>query len=170
MPPRIAESVSLPHGCVAPARRLGRKPLLQLRVQLPITTRPLRSLMKCILVFFLGAAAVFADDFTTGQAARLVIGQETFTSQDAASSDTVLGGVSGIAYAGDTLFVADSNRVSSSPNNHRVLLFKNLSSQLPVPTATLDYTRKCPVCLGQATVVLGQPDMTTTTESVPATQ
>ena len=126
--------------------------------------------MKCILVFFLGAAAVFADDFTTGQAARLVIGQETFTSQDAASSDTVLGGVSGIAYAGDTLFVADSNRVSSSPNNHRVLLFKNLSSQLPVPTATLDYTRKCPVCLGQANVVLGQPDMTTTTESIPATQ
>jgi hypothetical protein len=126
--------------------------------------------MKCTLVFFLGAAAVFADDFTTGQAARLVIGQETFTSQDASSSDTVLGGVSGIAYAADTLFVADSNRVSSSPNNHRILLFKNLSSQLPPPAAHLDYTRKCPVCLGQASVVLGQPDFTTTTESIPATQ
>src|SRR6516165_10254876 len=95
---------------------------------------------------------------------------ETFTSQDASSSDTVLGGVSGIAYAADTLFVADSNRVSSSPNNHRILLFKNLSSQLPPPAAHLDYTRKCPVCLGQASVVLGQPDFTTTTESIPATQ
>src|SRR5215469_12452092 len=170
MPPRIAESVSLPHGCVAPARRLGRKPLLQLRVQLPITTRPLQSRMKCIWVFFLAAAAVSADDFTTGQAARLVIGQETFTSQDPSSSDTILGAVSGIAYAADTLFVADDNRVSATPENNRVLLFKNLSSQLPPPSAQLDYTRKCPVCVGQASVVLGQPNFTTADLNAAATQ
>jgi len=126
--------------------------------------------MKCISLLFLSAAAVLAQqNFTTGQAARLVIGQETFTSQDASSSDTVLGAASGLAYAADTLFVADANRVSASPVNHRVLLFKNLSSQLPPPNAQLDYTRKCPICLGQATVVLGQPDMTTTTENIPAT-
>ena len=126
--------------------------------------------MKCISLFLLGTAAAFAQGptvgFTTGQAARLVIGQETFTSQDSNSSDVIVGGVSGLAYAADTLFVADSNRVGSSPNNHRVLLYQNLSGMLPCPTAPLNYDRKCPVCLGQATVVLGQPDFATTTENI----
>ena len=126
--------------------------------------------MKCISVILFSAASVFAADFTTGQAARAVIGQETFTAQDNNSSDTVLGGASGLAYAADTLFVADSNRVSASPLNHRVLLFQNVSSMLPAPTAELGYDRKCPVCLGQATVVLGQPDFTTTTENIPASR
>ncbi len=116
------------------------------------------------------AAAMSAADFSTGQAARLVIGQTTFTSQDPNSSDTVVGGVSGLAYAADTLFVADSNYVGAAPSNHRVLLFGGLSSQLPSPTAALSYNRKCPVCLGQATVVLGQPDFTTTTENLTASQ
>src|ERR1043166_2065662 len=126
--------------------------------------------MKFHSVIFLCAAAGFAADFTTGQAARAVIGQSTFTSQDANSSDTIVGAVSGLAYAADTLFVAAPNRVCSSPNNHRVLLFQNLSGMLPTPTAQLDYTRKCPVCVGQATVVLGQPDFTTTTLNVTANQ
>jgi phage tail sheath gpL-like len=124
--------------------------------------------MKCISVFLLSAATLCAADFTTGQAARLVIGQTTFTSQDPNSSDTIVGGVSGLAYAADTLFVVDSNRVGASPINHRVLLFKNASSQIPDPTAELDYTHKCPACVGQATVVLGQPDFTTTTENLAA--
>jgi uncharacterized protein (TIGR03437 family) len=126
--------------------------------------------MKCISVLILCAAAMSAADFTTGQAARLVIGQTTFTSQDPNSSDTIIGGVSGLAYAADTLFVADSNRVGAAPTNHRVLIFGSLSSQLPNPTAPLPYDRKCPVCLGQATVVLGQPDFTTTTENLTAAQ
>ena len=83
--------------------------------------------MKCISIFLFSAAAVCAADFTTGQAARLVIGQSTFTSQDSNSSDTILGGASGLAFAADTLFVADSNRVGASPSNHRVLLFQNAS-------------------------------------------
>src|SRR5215831_5023547 len=120
--------------------------------------------MKVFSILFLSAAA-YAADFTTGQAARLVIGQTTFTTQDANSSDTVLGAASGLAYAADTLFVADSNRVGSSPNNHRVLMFQNLSGMLPSPAAQLIYNRKCPVCVGQASVVLGQPDFTTTTEN-----
>jgi hypothetical protein len=126
--------------------------------------------MKGIPVFILAAATACAQGFVTGQAARVVIGQETFTSQDPTSSDTVLGGVSGIAYAANTLFVADSNRVQAAPVNHRVLLYKNLSGQVPAPNAELTYTRKCPVCLGQANVVLGQPDMTTTTENDIPTQ
>ena len=126
--------------------------------------------MKCISVFLLCTAALFAQKFMTGQAARATIGQETFTSQDTNSSDTVVGGVSGLAYAGDTLFVADSNRVGSYPSNNRVLLFQNLSSQLPVPTAEISYNRKCPVCVGQANVVLGQPDFVTTNVNLAATQ
>ena len=126
--------------------------------------------MKCISVFILCAAAMSAADFTTGQAARLVIGQTTFTSQDPNSSDTIIGGVSGLAYAADTLFVADSNQIGAAPSNHRVLLFGSLSSQLPSPTARLPYDRKCPVCVGQATVVLGQPNFTTATENLTAAQ
>ena len=60
--------------------------------------------MKCISIFLFSAAALCGADFTTGQAARLVIGQTTFTSQDSNSSDTILGAGSGLAYAGDTLF------------------------------------------------------------------
>ena len=126
--------------------------------------------MKCISIFLvLSAAAVCAADFTTGQAARLVIGQSTFTSQDSNSSDIILGAASGLAYAADTLFVADSNRVGASPTNHRVLLYQNLSGQLPRPTDPLIYNSPCPVCVGQATVVLGQPNFSTTTENLAAT-
>jgi hypothetical protein len=125
--------------------------------------------MKCIPILLLSMSAVLADDFTTGQAARAVIGQPTFTTQSDQSSATVLGAMSGLAYdaATDTLIVADSNRVSSSPINHRVLLFKNISSTLPAPTADLPYLIKCPVCVGQASVVLGQPDFVTTTDPTP---
>ena len=125
--------------------------------------------MKCISIFLFSAAAVCAADFTTGQAARLVIGQTTFTSQDSNSSDTILGGASGLAFAADTLFVADSNRVGASPSNHRVLLYQNLSGMLPRPTDPLIYNSKCPVCVGHATLVLGQPDFTTATENLAAT-
>ena len=125
--------------------------------------------MKCIPVFLVGAAAACAAGFTTGQAARLVVGQPAFTAQNTNSSDTVIGAASGLAYAADTLFVADSNRVGATPSNHRVLLFKNLSTMLPAPSAELPNNSQCPVCVGQASVVLGQPDFTTTTENVPGT-
>ncbi len=128
--------------------------------------------MKRISVLLLSAAALFGQgaDLTTGQAARLVIGQRTFTSQDPNSSDIIVGGVSGLAFAADTLFVADSNRVGAGPSNHRVLLFKSTSAMLPSPQAELSYDRKCPVCVGKASVVLGQPDFTTTTVNVAATR
>jgi uncharacterized protein (TIGR03437 family) len=126
--------------------------------------------MKCISVLLACAAALSAQtpDFITGQAARLVIGQQNFTAQDPNSSDIVIGGASGLAFAGDTLFVADSNRVGATPNNHRVLLYKGASSMFPSPTATLPLSSKCPACVGQATLVLGQPNFTTNTESLAA--
>ncbi|HLK49128.1 MAG TPA: hypothetical protein VKT49_13390 [Bryobacteraceae bacterium] len=125
--------------------------------------------MKCISVFLVWVAAAGAADFTTGQAARLVVGQPAFTAQNTNSSDTVIGAASGLAYAADTLFVADSNRVGATPVNHRVLLFKNLSTMLPPPSAELVNNGPCPACVGEASVVLGQPDFTTTTENVPGT-
>lgn len=128
--------------------------------------------MKCTSAIFVCAAVLSAQDldFKTGQAARLVIGQTTFTSQDPNSSDTILGAASGLAYGGDTLFIVDSNRVGAFPSNHRVLVYKGISSQIPSPTDELNWTTKCPACVGKATLVLGQPDFTTTTESIPATQ
>ena len=113
-----------------------------------------RSVSLLLLVTALGSAA----DFTTGQAARIVIGQKTFTAQDPASSDTTVGAVSGLAVAGGYLFVADSNRVGAGPSNHRVLLFP--LAQFPDPGAELVYSRKCPACVGQASIVLGRTDFT----------
>ncbi len=118
--------------------------------------------MKSLAVFFLAAATACAADFASGQAARLVIGQPTFTRQDPTPSDVILGGVSGLAYANDTLFVCDSNRIGAAPVNHRVLIYRDLSQMLPAPTAELEYNRRCPVCTGAATLVLGQPDFTKT--------
>jgi uncharacterized protein (TIGR03437 family) len=127
--------------------------------------------MRCISVL-LSAAAVLAAQptFITGQAARAVIGQVNFTSADPNSSGTVIGAAAGIAYAANTLFVADDNRFGALPVNHRVLLFQNLSQMLPAPTAELTYNSLCPVCVGQASVVLGQPDFSTTTENIAANQ
>src|SRR5206468_3761382 len=65
--------------------------------------------MKSILVVLLAAAAAHAAEFSTGQAARLVIGQRTFTEQAPGAAQDLVGGVSGLAYASDMLFVVDSN-------------------------------------------------------------
>ncbi|HUK19122.1 MAG TPA: hypothetical protein VLW65_22025 [Bryobacteraceae bacterium] len=126
--------------------------------------------MKCIPIILICAAAACAADFATGQAARAVIGQQTFTTADPNSSNTVIGAAGGIAYAANTLFVADDNRLDAAPANNRILLFQNLSDMLPAPTAELPYNTKCPVCVGQATLVLGQPDFNTTTVNIAATQ
>jgi hypothetical protein len=118
--------------------------------------------MKSILFVLLAAVAAQAGEFSTGQAARLVIGQRTFTEALQGADQNLVGGVSGIAYAGDMLFVVDSNRVGAAPVNQRVLIFKNLSGTLPKPTDELFYTTPCPVCVGMADVVLGQQNFTTT--------
>src|ERR1700683_2830581 len=120
-------------------------------------------MLKYCALFSLCASAVLAQQFQTGQAARLVIGQTTFTSQNFGASDTLLGGVGGIAFAGDTLYVADSNRVGMTPLNNRVLMFEHMSQTMPTPLASIPaYSGNCPVCGGQANVVLGQPDFLST--------
>ncbi len=116
--------------------------------------------MRSLALFLLTVSLSLAADFRTGQAARLVIGQPTFTAQEPAGSQQVVGAASGLAYANDMLVVADSNRVGAAPINNRVLIYRSLSTMLPAPTASLDYTQRCPVCVGSASVVLGQTDFT----------
>lgn len=113
--------------------------------------------MRFLALLLLAAASHAETRFITGQGARLVIGQSTFTAQEAGVSDRLLGGVSGLAYANDMLFVTDANRVSATPLNHRVLIYKNISRQFPAPEDELPFTgERCPVCVGKADVVLGQ--------------
>ena len=70
---------------------------------------------------------------------------------------------SSMAFAGDTLFVADGNREGYTPNNNRVLVFNNASQVWPQPLDSIPaYSGSCPVCVGQANLVLGQPNFTST--------
>ncbi|HUQ95691.1 MAG TPA: hypothetical protein VM120_28695, partial [Bryobacteraceae bacterium] len=100
-----------------------------------------------------------AAEFFSGMAARAVIGQRNFTAQQPGASDVLLGGVSGVAYANGTLIVVDDNRVSATPSNNRVLIFPDVNSFLPQPTEEIPVSeQRCPICVGRAAVVLGQPD------------
>ncbi|MGE5647087.1 MAG: hypothetical protein ACM336_14995 [Acidobacteriota bacterium] len=127
--------------------------------------------MKHLAVFALAANCLFAAEFVTGQAARAVIGQLFFTSQDATSSDSVLGGAGGVAYANGMLLVADSNRLAAAPNNNRVLIYRNIAGQLPAPTAEVQRNglQRCPLCGFKADVVLGQADFTKSDPGLSAT-
>ncbi|MGH9627715.1 MAG: IPT/TIG domain-containing protein, partial [Bryobacteraceae bacterium] len=115
-------------------------------------------MMKYFALLLVPAGLCIAAEFRTGQAARLVLGQETFTQQSPESSQTVLGAVSGLAYANDTLFVVDANRVQAGPQNHRVVIFRDLSAQVPGPTEEPMENDRCPLCTGFADIVVGQPD------------
>ena len=120
--------------------------------------------MRSIALFFSTTLILSAAELTltTGQAARLVIGQPTFTEAASGASEYLLGAVGGLAYANDTLFVVDSNRLAATPVNHRVLLYQNLSRHVPRPEDELEVNfNRCQICVGVATTVLGQPDFTT---------
>ena len=104
-------------------------------------------MLKYCALFSLCAGLGLAQQFVTGQAARLVVGQTSFTSQNAGASNTLLGAAAGIAFAGDTLFVADSNRIGLTPINNRVLLFEHMSQTMPTPLGEIPaYSGTCPVC------------------------
>lgn len=116
--------------------------------------------MKSIALLLCSAALCAAADFTTGQAGRALIGQPIFTAQQYDITGATLGGLSGIAYANGQLFVADSNRFGSTPDNNRVLRFN--TSVIPDPRQEIPPNRgRCPVCVGEADLVLGQKDFTT---------
>jgi uncharacterized protein (TIGR03437 family) len=130
--------------------------------------------MKRLGILFVFLQAGFAQDsavqFLTGQAAREVIGQPTFTEQGAGSPSAYqFGAAQGLAYANNTLFVVDSNEHALiTPDNNRVLIFDNISTFIYPPTAEVPQGGRCNVCVGtpgvgQASLVLGQPNFTTTT-------
>ncbi len=121
--------------------------------------------MKCVITSALilsTAVAGFGQTFATGQSARLVIGQPEFDAEMDSASQTIVGAASGLAYANGTLYVVDANLVGAAPINNRVLIYQNIGAQLPAPNAALEYNTLCPVCVGQATNVLGQSSWTTT--------
>ena len=119
------------------------------------------------LAFFLLSVSLSAADFYTGQAARLVIGQPNFAAQQPGTSQFLVGAASGLAFANDMLFVADSNRLGAAPDNHRVLIYKNVSGKLPGPYEEIPvWTARCPICTGTADVVLGQPDFEKNTMTI----
>ena len=122
-------------------------------------------MMKFLPVLLLASALAGGADFTTGQAARAIFGQQTFTAQDIQTpcqngntincqvpTPYVIGAVGGVAYANDTLFVTDSSRVSAAPLLNRVLIYTGISTYLKAPTAPVsipgpNYVR-CPLCIG----------------------
>ncbi|HTW68166.1 MAG TPA: IPT/TIG domain-containing protein [Bryobacteraceae bacterium] len=124
-------------------------------------------LFLCLLTAFPSFAQ---PDFLTGQAAREVFGQPTFTYEGAGSpSAAQLGGVDGIAYANNTIFIVDSNHIQVPPVNNRVMIYNNISQYIYNPTDPIPQGSGCPVCIansdvGEASLVLGQPDFTTTTD------
>jgi uncharacterized protein (TIGR03437 family) len=122
-----------------------------------------------VVLILLTARAGFGQQnpvgFATGQSARLVLGQPEFDAEMDSGSQTVLGSMSGLAFANDTLFVGDANTQGSPPINNRVMVYRNMSTQLPAPNAALAYNTLCPVCVGSASVVLGQPSFTSTLPS-----
>ena len=125
--------------------------------------------MKHLSIILLSSVVSFGSDFLTGQAARITIGQRTFTSQDTGSpSETQLGAVSGVAYANNTLFVVDSNHIQADPVLNRVLIYQNISQYILSPDQAIPQQgQRCAVCIGgdnggMAAVVVGQPDFTHT--------
>jgi uncharacterized protein (TIGR03437 family) len=124
--------------------------------------------MKHLSIFLLSSMVTFAADFQTGQAARITIGQQTFTSQDTGNpSATQLGAVGGVAYANNTLYVVDSNHVQADPVLNRVLIFQNISQYNLDPSNPIPQQgQRCAVCIGGsnggANIVLGQSDFTHT--------
>jgi len=78
----------------------------------------------------------YSADFVTGQAARAVIGQATYRAEYRRFQHGA-GSSRRAAYAANTLFAADSNRVGLLPNNNRVLIFNNIQQQLPAADAEI---------------------------------
>jgi uncharacterized protein (TIGR03437 family) len=113
-------------------------------------------------------ASAQTPSFNTGQAARLVIGQKNFTIADYGATNQLIGSPAGIALANGVLWVVDSNRLGSTPNNNRVLRFSDVSTY-PSPTERPDIPGStCGACRGTASLVLGQPDFFTVNRSLNA--
>ena len=118
-------------------------------------------MLKYCALLSLCASATLAAEFVTGQGARLVVGQTTFTNQESGATAKLLGGVGAVAFANGKLYIADSNRLNLTPVNNRVLVMD--TATFPKATDEIQpYLSRCAVCVGEASLVLGQKDFTST--------
>ncbi len=122
----------------------------------------------CILGVLAAGVAGAADQpgFDTNQAARLVIGQPSFTAETPSTDPQALGAVGAVAVTADKLLVLDSSRIGAAPVNNRVFIYNNLAGFLPAPTDEPPQGSACPACIGQPDVVLGQTAFNTATKGV----
>ena len=124
--------------------------------------------MKLFFATLLAFQTAYCADYLTGQAARAVIGQQNFTALETTqppNSGILLTGPAGVAFANNTLFVGDGNKVGA-PSGNRVLIYTPVSSfptptNVPTPQQNMLFALTCPVCIGNPADVLGQPDYTT---------
>jgi len=123
--------------------------------------------MRTVFVILSLGAALLAQStlqFRTGQAARAVVGQPTFTAQSPGDppSASILGASGGLAFANGVLVVADASRFGASPDNNRVLIYRNIDKSIPAQNAEIaPNIGRCPICTGVADVVIGQKEFTT---------
>jgi len=90
-------------------------------------------LSKCLCALILGAGALSAADYSTGQGARLVIGQRTFTAHDFGlngTSNVLLGAAGGGLRREHTVRGGCQSRRRRSINN-RVLLYISFPPSCP---------------------------------------
>ncbi|HEX3681976.1 MAG TPA: hypothetical protein VHU83_05485 [Bryobacteraceae bacterium] len=136
---------------------------------------------SALLALFVSVCLVRAADFTSGQAARAVVGQLTFTAQNPTPSKQIVGAVGGLAFANGMLFVADSSPLGATEEdlglagepvtvNNRVLTF--LGGDIPTPYTDLSTLGvfdpdNCNVCGYPAYNVLGQPNFTSNSPNYP---
>lgn len=129
----------------------------------------MKSFPAFLLTPVIVCASVFgAPQFITGQGARFTIGQATFTDALPLTDARSLGAAGGLAFANNTLFIADSSRFSgATPQNRRIVIYNNVSSKFPAITDPIgEDVSRCPVCAGRndfpydADAVLGQTDFT----------
>lgn len=84
-----------------------------------------------------------------------------------------MGAPSGVAYANNTLVVADANRLGALPNANRVTIYSGLSDQsslfFDARSDVPQLNGRCNVCIGTVSTVLGQPDFTTINTNVGTT-
>lgn len=113
------------------------------------------------LLALTAAPAAAEKQWVNGQAARLVVGQPSFTRANPTSSRSAIGSAGGVAVGANRLFIADGNRIGAAPINNRVLVYENLDGFIPDLDAELPQDTTCPVCVGLPDLVLGQPDFDT---------
>lgn len=116
------------------------------------------------LLLSLSIGVAEAQNFYSGQAARAVIGQSTFSAGISNAQAYILGGASGVAVGGGYIWIADSNNLGYTPSNNRVMLFG--TAEIPSPRADLSKFSTgdslCNLCGFAALNVLGQADYKST--------